>query len=325
MSTALSKERGVALLSVMLVIVLLASLIYHLLNRHAMTIASSQQTVATAQMQEYALGGEAVARGMLESDWQRDDGMRVDHLEESWAEALEIQEEEGTIRIQISDLRGRVNLNSLVGEQANKRIRVVRALCAELGLDPSIGSLWSDWVDVDHEARSNSAEDFHYLGLTPPFRAANAPGSHVSETVAMIALEPTELETLSIHTAPLPTPELEINANTATGEVLDALIPPGGTPLPLNIESMSRKWESVEEVLDELPMLTAVKDNIVVASDYFEARVAVELDNVFMQLASVLYRDPETGEVWTQFRMFGRRSLVTIGDSGTDSNERSIY
>ena len=323
MTQMLSKERGVALLSVMLVIVLLASLIYHILNRHAMTIASSQQTVATTQLQEYALGGEAVARGVLAADWHRDDESRVDHLEEQWSEALEIVQDIGTVQIQISDLQGRLNLNSLVGEHANDRIRVVRSLCTGLGLDPNIGSLWADWVDLDEEVGPHGAEDFQYLSLTPPFRTANSPGAHVSETAAMIEFHPTELETLSIYAASLPTPGFEINVNTATGKVLDSLIPPDGTPLPLNIESMIREWESVEEVLKELPMLSGVEEYLVVASDYFEASVLVELGNVSMHLTSVLYRDPDTGEVWTQFRTFGRRSLVTIRASGSDSGERS--
>ena len=318
-----NRQRGIALVSVLFVVVLLASLIYHLLSRHAMTIASSQQTISSSQLHEMALGGEAFAKGVLLQDFQRDGETRADHLGEPWAVPVDLEENGVSVWVEIADLQGRFNLNALREETGSQRVGFVRAMCNQLGLNPNLANLWADWVDEDDLAGRHGAEDQEYLALQPPFRAANGPGAHISESFAMLLLEPRLLAEFARHAVPLPSSELFINANTASNEVLESLIPPDGTPLPINPAAMERKWKHVEEVTSALPMLDHVEELLAVASDYFEATVIVETASASLQLTSVLYREPETGAVFTQVRSFGRTGYTTFGTQSDNEGSRT--
>ena len=56
------RMKGVALISVLLVVVVLTSVVYHLVSRHASSLAQSQNALGFDQAMAYALGGEALAR-----------------------------------------------------------------------------------------------------------------------------------------------------------------------------------------------------------------------------------------------------------------------
>src|SRR5262245_63424029 len=81
-------NRGVALLSVLLIVAIVSALVYHLLERHSLVIAQTQQTLAGDQALSYALGAEAYARQLLVEDWTNPERRAFDGLTEAGAQRL---------------------------------------------------------------------------------------------------------------------------------------------------------------------------------------------------------------------------------------------
>ena len=64
------RQRGVALISVLLIVALCSALMYELLTRHSMVVAKSRQVLYADQARAYTLGAEAFARQILHEDWE---------------------------------------------------------------------------------------------------------------------------------------------------------------------------------------------------------------------------------------------------------------
>ena len=101
------------LLSVLLILALLSAITYQMVGRQSLVVAQARQTFSGDQALEYALGGEAFARQILYEDWSQT-GQGVDNLTEAWAQPLApFEVEDGFLEIQIRDLNGCFNLNSV--------------------------------------------------------------------------------------------------------------------------------------------------------------------------------------------------------------------
>ena len=82
-AAAQSQQRGVVLLSVLLILALLSALVYQLVGRQSLVIAQARQTFAGDQALQYALGAEGLARQLLFEEWT--ESGQVDNLTEVWA------------------------------------------------------------------------------------------------------------------------------------------------------------------------------------------------------------------------------------------------
>ena len=79
------RHRGVALISVMLILAVATTLAYQVATRHTLSIAQSRQLLDGSQVRQYALGGEEYARQILYADWLDEETRGNDTLLESWA------------------------------------------------------------------------------------------------------------------------------------------------------------------------------------------------------------------------------------------------
>ena len=79
------RHRGVALISVMLILAVATTLAYQVATRHTLSIAQSRQLLDGSQVRQYALGGEEYARQILYADWLDEETRANDTLLESWA------------------------------------------------------------------------------------------------------------------------------------------------------------------------------------------------------------------------------------------------
>ena len=106
------RQRGVALITVLLVVALVTVVCAALLLRQQLAIRSTGNQLLVRQAQYYAEGGELVAKALLRRDMSEG---QVDHLAEAWANPrLRFPlDEGGELRLRIEDLSGRFNLNSL--------------------------------------------------------------------------------------------------------------------------------------------------------------------------------------------------------------------
>ncbi|WP_024616275.1 type II secretion system protein GspK [Pseudomonas kilonensis] len=109
----MSRQRGVALISVLLVLSLALLLIGGLLRSHRLLLHSSAQQLQQVQLRQLGLAGEDWARVVLESSGITSSGP-VD-LSQDWARLEPVFEmEDAKLHIDIEDLSGRLNLNALL-------------------------------------------------------------------------------------------------------------------------------------------------------------------------------------------------------------------
>ncbi|MFK0089232.1 type II secretion system minor pseudopilin GspK [Pseudomonas sp. NPDC090755] len=106
-------QRGVALISVLLITALVTLIVSDMLARQRMSLVSSANQLNHQQLWQLALSGEAWARQQLLADLGEKDSLKRVHLAQHWAQGTQVFEiEGGHIRIQLEDLGGRFNLNT---------------------------------------------------------------------------------------------------------------------------------------------------------------------------------------------------------------------
>jgi len=155
-------------------------------------------------------------------------GNTVDHLGEQWAMGLPtLPVEGGSIRVAMEDAQGRFNLNNLVRNNVGYAddIAVLQRLLQELKLDPSIVHALVDWIDPDSTTSPGGAEDIDYLNGDPPYRAADRPLSSVEELRLVRGFDAKTVAMLAPYVTVLPIFTAAVNVNTASPELLSALVP----------------------------------------------------------------------------------------------------
>ena len=295
-------------MSVLLIVGVVTALAYHLIMSHSLTLASSKQLFYGAQAREYALGGEVFARQLLYDDWEDEDTREMDTLMEPWSEPLEPFEiDDGVLMVQIVDLSGRFNLNSVVGEHGPDNMERFKRLLQSLGIDENYADKWLDWIDEDLEVSGFGAEDGDYLLLDEPYRTANQLAFDVSELMAIGVFRPEELALLAPFVAALPTDELRVNVNTAPQMVMEALSPNFGASQAQSLVESPRDYADVETVTASYASLGDSVAVMAVRSDYFLIQVRAEVLETRAELSTLIHRDATEGTVTVMSRDFGKK------------------
>jgi general secretion pathway protein K len=135
------QQQGVALLSVLLICVLVTLIVSTMLARQRLSLHSSANLQQQQQLWQLALSGEAWARQQLLLGLREEGALQVTHLRQRWAQpTADLKLGGGSIRVQISDLNARFNLNNLHGSSPTIAARYQRLL-AQQGIprhDPSV-------------------------------------------------------------------------------------------------------------------------------------------------------------------------------------------
>jgi general secretion pathway protein K len=306
-----SSQRGVVLLSVLLVLALLSALAWQLMGKHSLVIAQSRFTFAGDQALEYALGAEAFARQILYEEWSVS-GPGKDTLLEVWAQpAAPFEVDNGFLEVQVRDMHACFNLNSLAGGQQN--LERLKTLLRNRDVPDALADAWRDWVDADQDINGFGAEDGEYLLEDTPYRTANAPAAHVSELRLLHGIEREYLQALENVVCVLPTTELRVNINTADAAVLAALSPSLNEAQLQAFTEAVRDYDNVSAVTAELPDLAVAVDALTVSSEYFRVDVRARVDDSQIELSTLLRRDPSSGRAELVSRDLGRnfQSLFT--------------
>ncbi|MCY4342983.1 MAG: type II secretion system minor pseudopilin GspK [Gammaproteobacteria bacterium] len=300
-------SEGVALISVLLVVAVLTSVVYHLVSRHASSIAQSQNALGFDQAMAYALGGEALARQVLYRD-RTETGPDIDSFEEDWARAFPPFEldEQGVIEIQARDLNGCFNLNALAGEEPGPHLDRFKTLLRNLDMPEPIADETRDWIDADQAVLGFGAEDNHYLGLRPAYRTSGQPLAHVSELRLMRSMTPEHLQRLRPHVCVLPVNALKLNVNTATSHALAALAPELNESELRLLTETPRAFANLAEFTKVAAGFETVAPHLGVMSEFFEVQVRVSVGDGTAMLTSVLRRDPESSAITLISRDLGR-------------------
>jgi general secretion pathway protein K len=297
-------NRGVALITALLIMALVATLAYTLEWNNSLDLRRTIIMLNRDQAIQIALGAESWMSSILRQDLQ--DGPE-DHLGEIWASDLPgLPIDGGEVFGDIEDLQGRFNINNLI--DANGAVDTVASeqfetLLIVLGLDTKFVGLVVDWLDADQDASfPYGAEDSIYTGFTPPYRTANQALMNASELGAIEGMDKETLDILLPHIVALPA-GTRINANTATGPVLQSLHP----DITLaDVESLlaTREEAGFTDLGRAFSQWPGVSQLLDLSTEYFQLKVVVRIDTVRITYYSILERGPR-GDVTPILRSLG--------------------
>jgi general secretion pathway protein K len=313
MSLGPSRQRGVALITAVLVVALATILAINVTFRGMLDQRRSASLFAFDQGYEVALGAEAWAADVLRKDAQ---DSQQDHLGEIWAQALPalpIDDNIGTVEGRLEDLQGRFNLNNLVftdGTPNDKAIKQLERILQMVELEPSWATMIADWIDTDSQPGfPDGAEDSVYMGQDPPHLAANMPITRASELMALPNFGGDRYRRLAPYVTALPV-GTKLNVCTASGIVLDSLSE-SQRQFSLNPQDLvNRRKNACFPTLEDLrgtlgaTAYDLVKDSLSESSSYFRATVWVTIGTTQFTLYSLLARGGG-GTVRPALRSFG--------------------
>lgn len=219
-----TRQKGVALLTALLLVALVTILTVNLQWDTSLDIRRSQNLFEADQALLYALGAEAWASEILQTDARDSD---TDHTGEDWATPVPtLPIEGGAIRGFLEDMQGRFNLNNLVGRRGQVdevALEQFERLLTVLELDPALARITVDWLDHDLEPGFPSgAEDSFYTARIPPYRTANVALTSASELLAIGEMNAASYLILAPYVTALPN-GTALNVNTASAPVLRSL------------------------------------------------------------------------------------------------------
>ena len=239
-------ERGLALWITLMVVGLLIALALQFSRTMRQKYLSSATYRDSRQLHAAAASGINIGRALLDDDGNANE---FDTLQDSWAileqDSLAGLFETGNLVLQVEDLSGRLQVNSLVaqtggaggGEQkANKNREILNQLLVSgnLGLEEEqareIVDALVDWLDEDDRESDFGAESGYYRSLDPPYECRNGPVTIVEELLLVKGItaellygaegEPGLADYLTVYGE-----DSLININTAPVELIRAIEP----------------------------------------------------------------------------------------------------
>jgi general secretion pathway protein K len=311
-------QQGVALLTILLMVVTATILAVGLLTRQDRMMRETSVLLRQDQSLQYALAGENLFSALLIASAQ--DNPNVDSAKSIWAKPIPpYPVEDGVIIGKLVDESGKFNLNNLYhgGQTDVIALAYFKRLLTQVGLQPSLASAVLDWQTLQTAAPidSDGAKDSFYLGQTPPYQAANRPFEQIEELRKVRGFDEKSYQLLAPYVSASPQFSA-ININTAAMPVLAAL-DDSLTPAAVNawIVERNAQTDGIAQVtgLWQDPAFSKVPSDaqsslaslLDVKSSYFQVQININLSGRNRYLTSDIYRIGQKVYVW-------RRSLAPL-------------
>lgn len=220
-----SRQRGVALLVVLLILALMVTVAASIAERQGKVFMRTDRQLGHQQAKWYALGAEAFVGKVILRDALTTPERTT--LSQNWAQrGRQFPVEGGEILGYVQDGLACFNLNAInqtISEDSTTvntpyPALVFRWLLINLGVDPAqavtIVAAVRDWIDEDSQPMANGAEDETYMALPEPYRAANQSMVDISELRMVQGVDAALYQRLLPFVCALPTQKLQININT---------------------------------------------------------------------------------------------------------------
>lgn len=220
-----SRQRGLALITAMLVVAIAATTAAFLSLDQQIWLRQAQNVADRAEAEAVRAAALEWAIIILNKDAQNNPAS--DDLTENWSKPLPaLPAEGGQVTGRIVDAQGKFNLNNLflfgTGKRSEADIKVFQNLLRSISADPHLADAVIDWIDANDTTEPYGAEDIDYLQLKTPYRAANQAMQSVEELRLVKGFTPEIVEKLRPWVTALEG-RTDININTAPKEVLAAL------------------------------------------------------------------------------------------------------
>lgn len=299
------KQRGVALITILIMVALATLLASSIAQHQAFTRESTGYLMRQNQSLLYAKSAETFFIELLQDDG--DSAGNIDHLQENWAQPMPaFPVEDGYVTGYLEDNSGKFNLNSLVDDEG-KVDETAKALFEQLlkrvELSPQLSEAVIDWQDVDDEPSGPmGAESSYYYSLPRSISPANAPFYLVEELRMVRGFEGENYLKILPYISALPQRKTTININTAPAMLLASLnerLDVNAVQQALSAHQAELKhFQNMEELWKLAPFDQLNTDErqkfsqlFGVQSQYFIARVETMLSERKRQFSSALVRD----------------------------------
>jgi general secretion pathway protein K len=313
------RQHGAALLTAMLTVALVTTLASAALWQQWRQVEIEIAERGRSQTAWMMTGALDWTRLILREDAISAQGAAADHLGEPWALAVQEsklstflsqdqQWREGDAEVflsgQITDAQSRMNVMNLLQDGQISPPAVARFAALFQRLDLPMGELQTLSQQLQASWQASRTDQ-----VTPASQRTNSQGSAAllpqqTSQLVWLGLNPSTLAALQAHITVLPeaTP---VNLNTATAEVLSAVLP--GLDLASARQAVSQRqrghWTSLnaaQEALGPSARLLDEKQHSV-QSRYFEVQGRMRIDNVVQQETALVRR--ESGQVRMLWRM----------------------
>lgn len=214
-------QRGVALLTALMILALAAILAYALMQQGTMTLDRAEGAQRAAQARALADGLFDYALIALARDAEL---AHVDSRAEEWAKPLPpLPVPQGVVTGRLEDLNGRINLNGFTGDQTQvaATLKMLTRLLEVLKLNPQIAGRIQDAIDAD-DSNIAGGEDVDFMSQRPASRAPNRALQHFSELRHLPGLSAEDYALISRYVSTLDN-TVKLNVNTAEIPVLMSL------------------------------------------------------------------------------------------------------
>ncbi|QZP19315.1 type II secretion system minor pseudopilin GspK [Pseudomonas sp. DR208] len=282
-SPPVAKQRGMAIISALLIAAVVAVLAGAMLTRQTVFTRSLEAEQLRIQGQWLLQGGLERSRQMLWDARQKDVLTRLD---QPWARA-----HGGAYEGRIEDEQGKFNLRNLVNRQQvdTEQLQSFERLCRLIGVDPAVSRRISQRVIASYEPPAKY----------PMLRS-------LDELSGIEGLDPLVLQRMQAYISVLPGPTW-VNGNTASAEVLSAVVPQLSLSQAhgLVAERDSGQWfinrgDFVNRL--HLPQVAVDSVQVGITSEWFRVRGQARREQRRVSLDALLHRpeDRQPRVIWAR-------------------------
>lgn len=312
-----TKQRGVALIIVLLIVAIVSVLATEMGSRLQLQVKRASNIKENNQAYWYAMGAEQYARKSINLLMKESDG--VIHLNQAWSEEFIYPIEGGGIQAQLFDMHACFNLNALrVNTPANgsattsqsEPLTAFHELLTKAEIEipgfeaETLRDSLADWLDEDDYIQGLGAEDSDYESKRFPYLAANNLMAHKSELRMVNGVKLAWLAKLMPLVCAIPkVSELKINVNTLSENNAALLAAATGLDLAKARSLLASRpedgWQKPADFLAEkdVAALTTLVDErkkwFDVTSNHFILHTKTKYNNATFSMATVFAVDPK--------------------------------
>ncbi len=307
-------QRGIALITILMMVALATILAAGIAKNQANTAANTEYMLRQNQALLYSKSAEGFFIELLDND--REQASNVDHLQESWAQPMPaFPVDDGMVSGQLEDQSGKFNLNSLLKADGsvNPAAKIwFEQLLVRVGLPAQLSEAVIDWQDADDEIfGAMGAEVNYYRAQMPSYSTANQPFYHVDQLKQVRGFEQQKYLLLLPYVSALPQSDSRVNINSAPALLLASLDPQLNVA---DIEQLQKLRQSnLEPFMDSASLWSESAFSLLdpaqksqwnellgVQSNFFQAKILVSLNQRKRYLISNIWRQNKNTVIYAR-------------------------
>lgn len=305
MGCQMNKQKGIALITILVMVALATILAATIGQRQKFTADNTAYLIRQNQSLWYAKSAETFFAEMLKED--AENASDVDFLQENWAKPMPaFPVEDGYVTGQLYDESGKFNLNSLIDDSGQVNVAAKQwfeRLLMNVGLTAELSEAVIDWQDADNEnIGPMGAEESYYRGLNNAYLPANTKFHAVEELKMVRGFEGEKYLKIAPYVSTISVKDTKLNINTAPAIVLASL------DEHLDVKAVQAALETRQQNIEHFANLdefwklapfsqinadtrSSVQSLLGVKSNYFRAKIEVVLSERKRQFQTNLLRE----------------------------------